>query len=269
MTAVFLGSIPDLPGAACVGADVDLWHAPESVGNGRGESDEARRRREAAAKAVCAACPVRAACLSWAEKADEPHGIWGGKTETERVRAPRCGTPKGARRHRTQGTAMCDPCRLAERASKTEARQARPLAAGPTRGICGTPEGRQTHRGRREKLCDACKAAGPRVKKAAPKPARRAPIVPTCGTLPGARRPPNQHEALDDACLAAEREYARQLRRATGSKPKGVAACGTTAGEVRHRRLREPVCDACREARREYQRAYMTAQRALKKGDRR
>ena len=39
---------------------------------------------EAAAKAVCAACPVRSECLEHALAASEPYGIWGGLTLRER-----------------------------------------------------------------------------------------------------------------------------------------------------------------------------------------
>lgn len=38
----------------------------------------------AAAKRVCAVCPVRAACAEWARSHDEEFGIWGGQTEQER-----------------------------------------------------------------------------------------------------------------------------------------------------------------------------------------
>ena len=39
---------------------------------------------EDAAKAVCASCPVREACLDHALTASEPYGIWGGLTLRER-----------------------------------------------------------------------------------------------------------------------------------------------------------------------------------------
>ena len=45
-----------------------------------------------AARAVCAACPVRAACLAHALAHDEPWGMWGGLTTRERV-AHRLGLP--------------------------------------------------------------------------------------------------------------------------------------------------------------------------------
>lgn len=43
-----------------------------------------REAREAAAKAICARCSVRRACLDWALSTREPHGIWGGRSEIER-----------------------------------------------------------------------------------------------------------------------------------------------------------------------------------------
>jgi Transcription factor WhiB len=39
---------------------------------------------EAAAKALCRTCPVRACCLAAALIRPELHGIWGGLTERER-----------------------------------------------------------------------------------------------------------------------------------------------------------------------------------------
>jgi WhiB family transcriptional regulator, redox-sensing transcriptional regulator len=38
----------------------------------------------ALAKAICAHCPVSAPCRSWALRAGEPAGIWGGTTPAER-----------------------------------------------------------------------------------------------------------------------------------------------------------------------------------------
>jgi len=38
----------------------------------------------AAAKAVCARCPVAVDCRAWALRAGEPAGIWGGTTPGER-----------------------------------------------------------------------------------------------------------------------------------------------------------------------------------------
>ena len=44
----------------------------------------ARQQREAKAKAICARCPVRDACLAYALDTGEAFGVWGGLTEDER-----------------------------------------------------------------------------------------------------------------------------------------------------------------------------------------
>ena len=49
-----------------------------------GETADERRAREAAAKQICADCPVRRECLEYALRVREPFGIWGGLNETER-----------------------------------------------------------------------------------------------------------------------------------------------------------------------------------------
>lgn len=41
------------------------------------------------AKRVCARCPVTQQCLAHALNTDEPHGVWGGKTRSERRRMAR------------------------------------------------------------------------------------------------------------------------------------------------------------------------------------
>jgi WhiB family redox-sensing transcriptional regulator len=43
-----------------------------------------REARESKAKAICARCPVRLQCLDWALATREPHGVWGGYSESER-----------------------------------------------------------------------------------------------------------------------------------------------------------------------------------------
>ena len=40
--------------------------------------------RETIAKGICKECCVRDECLDYAMKIREPHGIWGGLSETER-----------------------------------------------------------------------------------------------------------------------------------------------------------------------------------------
>jgi WhiB family transcriptional regulator, redox-sensing transcriptional regulator len=44
-----------------------------------------RRLREAAAKRVCAECPVRAECATHALTVGEEYGVWGGYTEKDRL----------------------------------------------------------------------------------------------------------------------------------------------------------------------------------------
>lgn len=57
--------------ALCAQSDPEAWF-PE-----KGD-------RPAAAKRVCADCPVRAECLEYAIEHDERFGVWGGRTERER-----------------------------------------------------------------------------------------------------------------------------------------------------------------------------------------
>ena len=42
-------------------------------------------RAEREAKALCADCPIRNACLTWAIKHKEEYGIWGGLSPEERA----------------------------------------------------------------------------------------------------------------------------------------------------------------------------------------
>lgn len=69
---------PALTGAACKGADLNLFFGPDA------EFVSARKQREAEAKAICARCPVRDACLAYAMDTAEAYGIWGGLNEDER-----------------------------------------------------------------------------------------------------------------------------------------------------------------------------------------
>jgi len=60
------------------------------------------------ALAVCAHCPVRAACAEHAIDAGEEYGIWGGRTETERARAVRCHTATRGPRRRGPASPLSD-----------------------------------------------------------------------------------------------------------------------------------------------------------------
>jgi WhiB family redox-sensing transcriptional regulator len=62
----------------CRGEDPNIFFHPE------GERGPARANREAAAKAVCAACPVKVQCAAHALAVREPYGVWGGLSEDER-----------------------------------------------------------------------------------------------------------------------------------------------------------------------------------------
>lgn len=78
VTADFFGE--NLPAwraeAACSGLPTDDFFPVGSTG---GALD-----RIAAAKAVCAACPVRVQCLDYALDTGQHDGIWGGLSEDER-----------------------------------------------------------------------------------------------------------------------------------------------------------------------------------------
>ena len=58
---------------------------PEAFFHPDGERGPRRRNRENAAKAVCASCPVIAACRAHALAVQEPYGIWGGLSEDDRL----------------------------------------------------------------------------------------------------------------------------------------------------------------------------------------
>lgn len=58
---------------------------PESFFSPDAERGPRRRSREAAAKAVCATCPVISKCLEHAQVVKEPYGVWGGLNPTERA----------------------------------------------------------------------------------------------------------------------------------------------------------------------------------------
>lgn len=63
--------------AICRGADPDLFFPIGYAGH-------VLEEQQAAAKNICAHCPVQAECLDWALRAGEPDGIWGGTTPEER-----------------------------------------------------------------------------------------------------------------------------------------------------------------------------------------
>jgi WhiB family transcriptional regulator, redox-sensing transcriptional regulator len=62
--------------AACRDEDPELFFPVSEMGPSARQVDQA--------KAVCARCPVRARCLTYALENGLDHGIYGGTTETER-----------------------------------------------------------------------------------------------------------------------------------------------------------------------------------------
>lgn len=80
-------------GAACIDEDPELFFPIGNTGPAIPQT--------AAAKAVCRACEVRDACLSWAVDTGQDSGVWGGLAEDERRalkrrnrRADRLGVPR-------------------------------------------------------------------------------------------------------------------------------------------------------------------------------
>ncbi len=65
--------------AACRGPQAAVFFPPTHA-----ERKEDKAEREARAKEICASCTVRGACLEYAIRIREPHGIWGGLNEVER-----------------------------------------------------------------------------------------------------------------------------------------------------------------------------------------
>lgn len=64
--------------AACRDRPADVFFHTEN------ERGAAREARDAAAKSICAGCPVIRDCASHALRVREPYGVWGGMTEEER-----------------------------------------------------------------------------------------------------------------------------------------------------------------------------------------
>ena len=67
--------------ASCRGPESVLFFPPSLP-----ERREDRDARETRAKRICLECPVQNDCLQFALRVREPHGIWGGLTESERRR---------------------------------------------------------------------------------------------------------------------------------------------------------------------------------------
>lgn len=64
---------------ACRGPQAYLFFPPSQP-----ERKDEREFRESRAKAICGVCDVQEDCCRYALDTREPHGIWGGMTESER-----------------------------------------------------------------------------------------------------------------------------------------------------------------------------------------
>lgn len=72
--------------ARCADADPEMFFSDFT--------GEAAHQATERAKAVCAGCPVRDACLDWAVKTGMAYGVWGGLTPANR-RALRLASRQG------------------------------------------------------------------------------------------------------------------------------------------------------------------------------
>ena len=63
----------------CRSLDSNIFFPPSQF-----EHKPEREAREKRAKAICGECPVRGECIDWALSTKEPHGVWGGHSESER-----------------------------------------------------------------------------------------------------------------------------------------------------------------------------------------
>lgn len=67
--------------AACQGEDAVFFFAPAHF-----ERKPEKDFREGKARELCRRCPVLQQCLEYSLVTAEPHGIWGGLNELQRVR---------------------------------------------------------------------------------------------------------------------------------------------------------------------------------------
>ena len=83
-----IAQAPSIP--PCQTSDPEVWYSDITTG-----VHEYRM-----AKKLCGVCPVRTECLTYAMKANERFGIWGGLTSTERqaLRGQGRGRPLKSRR---------------------------------------------------------------------------------------------------------------------------------------------------------------------------
>ena len=89
--------------AACANADPDLFTGTPGM-----EPATTRSARETRAKTICARCPVRVECLTYAVTAEVPlEGVWGGCGESELRIAARAWARDGV----MPGQKICKTCK--------------------------------------------------------------------------------------------------------------------------------------------------------------
>ena len=94
--------------AACKDSDPELFFASD------GETLDARLAREARAEAICATCPVTAACRMFAMSMGHRDGIWGGREFGQRLCRNKLHLMTSANiMKRNDGSANCRECRRA------------------------------------------------------------------------------------------------------------------------------------------------------------
>lgn len=70
-----VGELPPFrhdPRILCGPQNAELFFHPD------GEKGRPRKRREHAARQICAHCPLAQACAGFAARTEQPHGTWGG-----------------------------------------------------------------------------------------------------------------------------------------------------------------------------------------------
>lgn len=135
--------VPDwMDNAACRGEDTVTFFGPELIGSG----SNGRPWDTRPAKAICAACPVREDCLSFAIAEGIRYGVWGGmspkqrqKLSAEVPRSPkvyRCGTTTAYARG-----CRCDACRQANTLHQAEFRARTSTGVSKARRRCPECQG--------------------------------------------------------------------------------------------------------------------------------
>ena len=107
--------------AACQDIDTNMFFPVGLTGSA---IDQTHR-----AKTICRSCPAQAACLEFALRTNQDHGVWGGHTEEERRALRR------ARRAAARRALAAERAHAAERAAASE--RAAQMSTGSDEAIAG------------------------------------------------------------------------------------------------------------------------------------